>query len=338
MKLLVVAQRVDSRDPILGFFHAWLAAFAERCETVLAVGQAVGAHDLPANVSVRSLGKERGWGRFTQVIRYWRLLRKLRGEYDAVFVHMSPVWVVLGFPLLFLLRKPVYLWYEVRRGGRVLRWAVRCARCVFSATPYGLPFRSPKNLVVGHGIDVDRFRPGGDRDPRLLCAVGRITRIKNLEQCLRALADLPPSYRLFLAGGTVTRDDERYREELQAFLRKRRLEERVVMRWIAPEELPAVLRQCSLFLHGGGGGLDKALLEAMACACPVVSSSAAAQELLPASCRATTETFSARAAALLSLPDADREELGRRLRGIVVSSHGLPSLADRLVAEMEKAS
>jgi hypothetical protein len=58
MKLLIVTQRVDRRDPILGFFHRWIMEFAGQCEQVIAIGQAKGSFDLPGNVIVVCLGKE----------------------------------------------------------------------------------------------------------------------------------------------------------------------------------------------------------------------------------------------------------------------------------------
>ena len=32
MKLLIITQKVDSADPILGFFHQWVEEFAKHCE------------------------------------------------------------------------------------------------------------------------------------------------------------------------------------------------------------------------------------------------------------------------------------------------------------------
>ena len=47
-----------------------------------------------------------------QVIRCWRLCWQQRDEYDAVLVHMTPIWIVLNAPLWLVARKPIYLWYE----------------------------------------------------------------------------------------------------------------------------------------------------------------------------------------------------------------------------------
>jgi glycosyltransferase involved in cell wall biosynthesis len=249
---------------------------------------------------------------------------------------MTPVWVVLGWPLFFVLRKPVYLWYEVRRGGAMLRAAVLLSRKVLSATKSGLPFHSRKNVVMGHGIDTEIFSPmAGQRDVYLLCAVGRITRIKRVDLFLRCLASLPVPYRLFIAGGTITDDDRTYLRELQVLIEREHLQDRVEIHFVLHEELPALLRSTQLFLHAGGGGLDKALLEAMACGCLVVAASEAAVALLPEPCRATPETFVARTREMLQLSPEAQRVLREQLRGNVVASHSLSSLICRMVGEIE---
>jgi glycosyltransferase involved in cell wall biosynthesis len=335
MKLLIVTQKVDARDPIMGFFHRWLLEFAGRCESVVVLGLMTGEYDLPANIAVHSLGKERGKGKMRQILRFYRLLWKERKRYDAIFVHMTPVWVVLGWPVAAILRKPLYLWYEVRRGGRMLRAAVLLSRKTFSATKDGLPFRSPKNLVLGHGIDTEAFAPDGkERDPDLLCTVGRLTRIKRHDFLLRAFAGLPAPYRFIIAGGTITPADETYREEIMRFVEGKGLRHRVAIQFYLHAELPALYRRSVLFLHASGGGLDKALLEAMACGCPVLSLSQAASHSLPPRCHATEDTFEEKMQLLLKLSPEERADLSGELRSIVVSSHSLPVLVERLVEEM----
>jgi len=41
MKLLIVTQKVDINDDVLGFFHDWIKEFAKNCEkvTVICLGK-----------------------------------------------------------------------------------------------------------------------------------------------------------------------------------------------------------------------------------------------------------------------------------------------------------
>ena len=58
MKLLIITQKVDINDDLLGFFHGWIAEFVRQCEQVTVICLQKGEYDLPRNVRVLSLGKE----------------------------------------------------------------------------------------------------------------------------------------------------------------------------------------------------------------------------------------------------------------------------------------
>src|SRR3989344_7209303 len=92
--LLILTQKVDRDDPVLGFFHGWLVEFARRFERITVVCLEEGVHSLPKNVEVLSLGKstqggpqpkadeprvqasgwERGLLRLHYVLRFYRYL------------------------------------------------------------------------------------------------------------------------------------------------------------------------------------------------------------------------------------------------------------------------
>ena len=48
MRLLVLTQKVDREDDVLGFFHEWLRRFSAQCEAVEVICLYEGAHDLAA--------------------------------------------------------------------------------------------------------------------------------------------------------------------------------------------------------------------------------------------------------------------------------------------------
>src|SRR3989344_7628160 len=59
-RLLVIAQALDTENPALGFFPQWVAALAARYEHIEVICLTRGKSDLPNNVRVHTLGKERG--------------------------------------------------------------------------------------------------------------------------------------------------------------------------------------------------------------------------------------------------------------------------------------
>src|SRR3989338_7648361 len=58
MKLLIITQKVNQEDSVLGFFHSWIREFASRFEEVTVICLEKGVYNLPENVEVFSLGKE----------------------------------------------------------------------------------------------------------------------------------------------------------------------------------------------------------------------------------------------------------------------------------------
>jgi len=335
MKLLIVTQKVNRHDPILGFFCRWIEEFAQHCEKLIVVGQLVRDSDFAENVDILSLKKEKGLPRCLQVLRFWKLQWSLRKEYDSVLVHMTPIWIVLGAPLWFLLRKKMYLWYEIKRGSWRLALALMCVRKVFSATVQGLPRPHRKQVVTGHGIDTKIFTPNAAmREKGWILAVGRVTRSKRYDVVLRAFAQLPDSYCLKIAGGPLTSQDEQELKNLQILVRELNLEDRVLIAWIPPERLPRLFQWADLCLHACIGGLDKVVLESMACGCPIVTTSKLAEEVLPPVCLATEDAMAHHARELLALSDEDRNALARELRSRVEQYHSLPRLIDQMVGEM----
>ena len=336
MKLLIVTQKVDRNDPILGFFHAWLELFARRCESVTVIAQSIGEHSLPPNVHVVGLGKEGGTPRMMQIARFWLFIVRHRSSYDAVLVHMTPVWILLGAPVWVALRKRMYLWYEIRRGSVKLSLALLLVRKVFAASAAGIPGTSRKLVVTGHGIDTALFRPDpAKRDSHATLSVGRITQVKRYDVILDAFAKLPSDLHLAIAGGVITGRDEEEMEKLREQMESLGIIRRIVIGWVSPADLPALLQHATLFLHAAEGGLDKALLEAMASGCLVVSTSKSACDLLPEACSATSETIAAKAGKLLALGTSERQRLTQELRGLVERGHSLPQCIARLVTEMQ---
>jgi len=70
MKPLILTQKIDINDDVLGFFHNWIKEFAKHCESVVVVCLRKGEYDLPENVKILSLGKERYDFQFSIFIQF----------------------------------------------------------------------------------------------------------------------------------------------------------------------------------------------------------------------------------------------------------------------------
>lgn len=335
MRLFVITQAVDRRDPILGFFHNWLAHIGKHAEKLTVIGQRVGEQKLVSDITVLSLQKESGLPTWRQILRFWKLQWQTRNDCDAVLVHMSAVWITLGAPIWLLTKKRLYLWYEARGTRWPLRVALRLVTKVFSASPYGMPVQTSKSVIMNHGIDTELFAPsGGRRDEKLIVTVGRITAGKRIEAVVDAFLHLPEDCTLSIIGAPVTETDKELYAKIQRTLRSHNAHHRVHIRTVTQQDLIPILQHATLLLHASKTGLDKAVLEAMAAGCPVVSCGEAFEDILPSTCWATQENLHDCVQQMLDRPLSERMEIGRTLRSIIKETHSLDRLTKRLVEEM----
>ena len=276
MKLLIVTQVIDVNHPILGFFHRWVQEFATHCEQVHIICLELGQHHLPDNVTVHSLGKESGTGKLTQLGRFLKYSWQLRREYEAVFVHMIPLYVIIGAPIWRLLRKRIGFWYTHGSVTLLLRVAGILTNQIFTASPESCKLRSRKIHVTGHGIDTDHFRAieGIVKDIDLI-TVGRIAKAKNLTTLVDILVAVRKTHdvSLTIVGAAVTPEEQVYDAELRDYIAALGLTDQVhFLGRVCQAELPQTLNRAKVFVTTAqNGSLDKAVLEAMACGLPIVS-------------------------------------------------------------------
>lgn len=258
MKLLIITQKVDILDSNLGFFHHWIEEFAKTCESVEVVALGVGEYHLPPNVRVHSLGKEGGESKLKYLFRFYKYIFSLRNNYDAVFVHMNPEYAILGGIFWRLLGKRVSLWYLHKAVNLRLRLAEKFAHTIFSASNESFRLSSKKLRIVGHGIDVDLFSPSGTtRETNFVITVGRMSaskRVAEIVETVELAKKRVPDIKLEIIG---TPDNI-----------------------VQNKNLPDYYRRASLFINlSTTGSLDKAVLEALACECPVLTTNEAFKSL-----------------------------------------------------------
>lgn len=347
MKLLIVTQSVDISDPTLGFFHRWIEEFAKHVDEVAVIANRVGEHRLPQHVSVYSLGKERGAGRIVRYFRFFRFVfRALRPAYrqtgsaDALFVHMIPAWVLLLCPFAFIFHTPIYLWYTHKSVTWPLRLATRCAKKIFTASEESLRMMTQKKIVIGHGIDTSFFLPGKyvhDAQHLRLLAVGRISPAKDFRFIVDVLgiirARVPQRVTLTIVGAPVTVADKTYAEYLRIYIAEKGLSMFVDFAGAKRyDELPRIYQSHDIFLHASEtGSIDKVVLEAMACAMPLVTTAEAFRNSLPEHYVASRKDPQLVAEMVMALRDGKRD---MALREIVLRRHNITSMITRMTDMM----
>ncbi|OHA83045.1 MAG: hypothetical protein A2408_02585 [Candidatus Yonathbacteria bacterium RIFOXYC1_FULL_52_10] len=345
MRLLILTQAVDRNDPVLGFFHEWIKEFSRHTDEVIVGCLRVGEYELPQNVRVVSLGKERGVSRMGIVRNFYRLIVREQKHYDAVFVHMNPEYVVLGGIPWRLLRKRIVLWYTHKHVDLKLRVAEKFAHAVLTASDESLRLSTRKKYVMGHGINTEFFSPTSVAPPSApfeIVTVGRISPAKDLETLIASVEMLVGDdldVHTTIVGGAGTTDQERYERMIKE--RAAPLVAQGRLRFAGPvphHQTLGTLQNAQVFVSmSKTGSLDKVILEAMAVGVPVVSCNDAAGAIFrddhpglifaPGDARGLAEALTS----VIRMSASERRALGAHLRQIVVEHHTLSPLIMRII-------
>ena len=279
MKILILTQKIDKKDDVLGFMHGWISEFAENCEKVTAISLRAGEYDLSSDVKVLSLGKESGESRLKYIWNFYKYILQERNNYEAVFVHMNPEYIVLGGLFWKILGKKISLWYAHKATPWHLRFAEKFADVIFTSTESGCRIKSEKIRVIGQGIDTEFFKPLDDRKENgvfNIVTVGRLSKSKDYGTLLLAVKSLNSKgvkLKVDIVGAPARPEDFMYLKSLQSFVSANRLQAVVDFIGSVPNlEIIKYLERADLFVNmGQTGSLDKAVLEAMSVGIPVLT-------------------------------------------------------------------
>jgi len=278
MRLLVITQKVDKNDSVLGFFHGWIAELSKKIEKVSVICLEKGEYNLPENVQVFSLGKESGKNKIKFVKNFFNLILGLHKEYDCVFVHMNQEYVLLGGLIWKLIRKKVYFWRNHGSGSLLTRIAVALSSRVFCTSKQSFTAKFKKTAIMPVGVDTETFKPipGITRKKYSVCMVGRISLLKHVDKALFAVNHLiasgTPVY-LSIVGPVFPKDADYY-EKLKKYVAENNLSENVFfVGAVAPLQLPEIYSSHEVCINLSEYGMfDKTILESAACGTiPLVS-------------------------------------------------------------------
>ncbi len=347
MRLVIFNLATDVGDPALSFTTQWVSALARRVEFIHVITMRAGRSQIPGNVRVYSMGKEKGYAKWRRAMMFYRhLYHILREDHiDVCFSHMTAVLTVLAAPLLRARDIPIITWYAHPS----LTWPVRVAhhvsdRIVASlATAY--PYTHEKLTVVGQGIDTDLFCPDEIRaptDPPAVLCVGRLSAVKDhptlLEAAVLLRNEWEKRFRVVILGNPASPRDERYATTLRETVKDLALDDTVRIAPAVPmAELPDWYRRCTVHVNmTPTGSGDKVAWEAMACGRPCIVANEGFRETLGDYAGhllfryGDAKDLTRGLRWILSLEERERATIGAHLRERVVRLHSLDGLADRL--------
>ncbi len=349
MRVLWFNLATDLDDPILAFTNSWIREVATRVDSIHVVTMRLGRVELPENVRIYSVGKEKGFNEPRRALEFYRhLLRILHHEaIDVCCSHMIPIFTVMAAPLLKLRGIPIVTWHAHRQVTTRLKLAHHFSDRMVTCAASAYRYKHDKLLVIGHGIDTTLFCPDGTEPdtPPLLLSVGRLSPIKDLFTLVKAVHLLQQrghEIRCALVGGPLERDSA-YAERVRQLVAKLGFGKIVLLPGALPHsEIVQWYRRC--FAHVNlcsTGGLDKAALEAMACGKPCLVANEGFRETLAHWAphllfrHGHAEDLAYKLERLLAMSESQRRAIGTDLRQSVIEQHDLKRLADQLMSVFE---
>ncbi|MFH1841344.1 MAG: glycosyltransferase family 4 protein [Candidatus Nealsonbacteria bacterium] len=342
MKLLVFTQKVDKEDDILGFFHNWLEKLARNFDLLNVICLQLGTYSLPQNVKVSSLGKETGQLKVKSFFIFYKYIFRLRKEYEVVFVHMNPIYVVLGGIFWKVGKKKICLWHNHKKGNFITKLAIKMSDVVFYTSPFSFAAKYKKSKVMPVGIDTDIFKKeeGIEETQNLILYLGRISSVKNIDILIEAVSVLKKkevSFVLNIVGEPGEKDKE-YFEKIKELSRGSK---KINFLGKVPNyQTPGIYNKAKVFVNlTQTGSFDKTTLEAMACERMVVVSNPVFDNIFSEEqktffmCKEKdSQDLTDKLSKILNMSLEQQIFFGKELRKIVVKHHNL----DKLVGEIIK--
>ncbi|MEK7642538.1 MAG: glycosyltransferase family 4 protein [Patescibacteria group bacterium] len=341
MRLLILTQKIDKDDPILGFFHTWVFRLSEKFESVVVVCLSKGDFDLPQNVQVFSLGKEKGKNRFYYIFQFFNLCFFQSLKYDAVFVHMNQEYVLLGGLFWKMLRKPVYLWRNHPQGSILTRLAVLLSNKVFCTSDKSFTKRFSKTILMPVGIDTYQFKDlKKERSKNSILFLSRISLVKRPESLIEALKILKDKDINFICNfyGEALPKDQNYFENLKNKIKEYGLENNVKFKVAVPnDQTPKIYSEHNIFINlTPSGSMDKTILESVACGCIPIVANDYFRDIFEPEMLVGEDIYdiSNKIEFCLNLLEERKDEIRQRLIKYVSENHSLKILIEKLYAEI----
>ncbi|MFB6357170.1 MAG: glycosyltransferase family 4 protein, partial [bacterium] len=282
---------MDEDDPGLAVTVEWIDEFCQYAENFHVLALRVGEHDLPDHVNVHSLGRDEGASRLTVLYRMFNHFFRLMEELDGLFIHQGQIYSILLGPLCNIMNIPVVMWKTHGELPWTMHIGLNFVNRILTADEKSFPIDTQKKIVSGHGIHTERFTPTDqERDPFCnetirIVSIGRISQTKRTLEKVQLIKEGSKHLELTLIGGPMTEEEREYWKEVQRYISKHQLSDRVHHLGEIPyEQIPEKLEQYDLFLHySEPPSIDKSVLEAMLMKRPVITANKGYSDIKPLS-------------------------------------------------------
>lgn len=334
----MITRKVDNDDALAGFTYNWVKNLGSNLDKLYVITwQKSNSVGLLENIEVISLPE----GKFNKVLFLQKKLLQILPKVDGVFCHMNPEYTILSAPLAKIFRKKIVSWYTHKS----ITWRRRLLEILAnkivtaSIMSFRKPWFSKKVNIIGHGIDVDLFKPLSNRQQSNnfnIISVGRISPTKDYESIIKAVDILNnKDIRLKIIGDVILEYQRDYLSNLKKMTSAMSLENQVeFIGWVSNKSMPYYYQNADLFINmSGTGSVDKVVLEAMSSGCLVLTSNEAFREIIGDKFMIEKDNPNSLADKIQwinNLPIETKELYANKLRDIVVTDHNLKNLVKKI--------
>lgn len=326
---------MDKNDPVLGFFHRWVEVFSSLYCNVTVICLEKGEVSLPLNVSVYSLGKEKGGSKIRYIYLFYKYIFSKRKEYNSVFIHMNQEYVLMGGIFWRIFGKKVTMWRNHHIGNLLTKISVYFCHKTFSTSKYSYIASSRKTMLMPVGIDTDMFKNVKESALKSVLFIARLSPIKKPDLLIEAIGKLKENgmdCSLSLYGPNLPKDDYYVTQ-----LKERSLELGINAAFhpgVRNSESVKVFNEHEICVNLSPSGMyDKTIFESMSC------------ERLSVSCNKNLigqidsrflyeegdlESLVECLKTLLILSTEEKKRHGTELRNLVINKHSLNLLSLKL--------
>jgi glycosyltransferase involved in cell wall biosynthesis len=346
MNLLIVNYEMDDSSPVL----AWQASVARRLASafnkVVVFTERIGTHTLLSNMEVFALPYRRSTTslNFNPASSSFFSLLDCH-NINVCFIHMAHRWSYTLFPHTVCRSIPLLLWYAHGSVTPHLRRALSCVSRVVTSTPEGFRIPSPKIFSIGQGINTSLFTPPQFVSSRnTIISIGRISRRKRIHLLVDVVHALHQRgfkhLSLRLVGPQLTDDDRNYWREVESRIEERNLGAFITYLGALPQgSHPQLYVDCFVHLNMSlTGSMDKTVLEALSCGCPVLTTNPAFETMLHRHkeffCH--PDEVSEIATRCASLYEQAATYPPQELRGLVENNHDEASYVNKVIEHLHQ--
>ena len=344
MRLLIITQKIDLNDDILGFFHRWMEKFSQKFGLINIICLQKGEALLPSNVTIRSLGKEMRKSRIQYLYRFYKFIWTLRTNYDVVLIHMNPIYIFLGGIFWKVWKKKIFLWYNHKYGGFLADLGIKSAQTAFYTSPFSFTAAYKNSKKMPAGIDTELFKKidSIEKQKNAILYVGRISPVKKVDVLINTaniLHEKGIDFVLYVVGAPEEQDND-YFKTIKTISKKLEQNGRIKFLGKIPNyKVTEIYNECQLAVNLSPSGLfDKTVVEAMACETIVLVSNKSFKRDLPEECmfeEGDAKELAEKIIFVLNLPEKDKMLYGKNFRNYVVENHSLDRLINDLLTELQ---